>query len=58
MSIYIIDKFFKGDDGGPLMCGDGLSGIVSWGAGCAGWYPTVHTQTSYYIQWIDDVINQ
>jgi len=43
----------QGDSGGPFMCGNQLSGIVSWGYGCAmAGYPGVYTQTSYFIDWI------
>merc|ERR1711874_388594 len=43
----------QGDSGGPLMCGKQLSGIVSWGYGCAAaGYPGVYTQTSYFISWL------
>ncbi|XP_023031140.2 trypsin [Drosophila willistoni] len=43
----------KGDSGGPLICSDQLSGIVSWGVGCAdAGYPGVYTNVSYYIDWI------
>merc|ERR1719391_1849508 len=37
----------QGDSGGPFMCGSQLSGVVSWGYGCAeAGYPGVYTQTS------------
>merc|ERR1711988_1952498 len=44
----------QGDSGGPFMCGDELSGIVSWGYGCAeAGYPGVYTQTSYFTSWVN-----
>jgi len=44
----------QGDSGGPFMCGNQLSGIVSWGYGCAeAGYPGVYTQTSYFIPWLN-----
>merc|ERR1719361_1382629 len=44
----------QGDSGGPFMCGSQLSGVVSWGYGCAeAGYPGVYTQTSYFVSWIN-----
>lgn len=43
----------RGDSGGPLHCGNTLSGIVSWGYSCAEpGYPGVYTNVSYYREWI------
>jgi len=50
----------QGDSGGPLVSTDGgyLAGIVSWGYGCAqAGYPGVNTEVSYFIDWINEIID-
>lgn len=45
--------FLKGDSGGPLVCNKKLTGIVSWGKGCAeAGYPGVYTRIQQYIKWL------
>lgn len=44
----------QGDSGGPLTCNGVLTGIVSFGVGCANpQYPTVYTNVAYHKEWID-----
>jgi hypothetical protein len=41
----------QGDSGGPFMCGNQLSGVVSWGYGCAEpGYPGTHTITVVMVK--------
>ncbi|KAB7496868.1 Trypsin-1, partial [Armadillidium nasatum] len=47
-----------GDSGGPLFCNGYVAGIVSFGRGCAfPNYPTVFTETAFFVDWIKKHIN-
>nr|CAD7588048.1 unnamed protein product [Timema genevievae] len=44
----------QGDSGGPLTCVGYLTGLVSWGYGCATpGYPGVYTDVAYYKTWVE-----
>ena len=52
-----VKTLLKGDSGGPLACiFDGqpvLTGVVSWGIGCAGQgNPGIYANVANYIDWI------
>ncbi|XP_066875739.1 kallikrein-15-like [Kogia breviceps] len=46
----------EGDFGGPLVCGDVLQGIVSWGDATT--KPTVYTKVCSYLEWIKETIKR
>uniref|UniRef100_A0A452HWH0 Peptidase S1 domain-containing protein n=1 Tax=Gopherus agassizii TaxID=38772 RepID=A0A452HWH0_9SAUR len=46
----------QGDSGGPLVCNGVAEGVVSFGSKKCGKTPTVYTQISRYLPWINEVI--
>ena len=48
-----VTSLLQGDYGGPILCGDIVTGITSWGiTSCSGEYPSVATRVSYYHSWL------
>lgn len=48
----------QNDSGGPLVVGNILYGIVSWGCGCGrANYPGVYTNVAEYTSWIKKKTN-
>lgn len=46
---------FKGDSGGPFVCNNILTGVVSFGLECAlPDFPGVYANVSHHRQWIDE----
>ena len=52
------DAVCRGDSGGPLICDNKLTGVVSFGKRCATGKPDAYTAISFYNDWIDSIINQ
>ncbi|XP_068904995.1 chymotrypsin-1-like isoform X2 [Tenebrio molitor] len=46
-----------GDSGGPLLCNEELTGVVSYGNPCGEGTPDVFTEVYFFNDWIDSVIN-
>ncbi|XP_068081584.1 trypsin eta [Anabrus simplex] len=45
------------DSGGPLVCGNQLTGVVSWSGDCStGSYPAVYADVAYYSDWIRETL--
>ena len=48
----------RGDTGGPLICNDELTGIVSWKVGCGrSLNPSIYTGVYYHKDWIVKAMN-
>ncbi|CAK8679729.1 trypsin-like [Clavelina lepadiformis] len=47
-----------GDSGGPATCDGTLTGVVSWGYGCAyPNFPGIYIKVSYFVDWIHAVVS-
>ncbi|KAL8597003.1 hypothetical protein ACOMHN_050102 [Nucella lapillus] len=45
----------SGDSGGPVRCGDTITGVTSWGVStCNGELPSVYTRVSYFTSWLNN----
>jgi len=48
----------SGDSGGPVRCGNTLTGVTSWGVStCSGEFPSVYTRLSVYASWMRNTAN-
>lgn len=45
-----------GDSGSPLVAGNTVIGILSWGMPCATSAPDVYTRIEFYRSWIDSIV--
>ena len=48
-----LSTMFQGDSGGPMVCGNTLVGVTSWGeGGCGAGKPAVYSRVTYFRDWI------
>ncbi|XP_065362459.1 trypsin-like [Calliphora vicina] len=57
-SLHYDEDPCRGDSGGPLICNDELTGVISWTTGCGSdRLPSLYTDVWYNRQWIEKHLN-